>query len=70
VADVTQPFIGADFLSHYGLAVDFKCKRLLDNVTSLSTPAQAANSRIPSVKNRAPFRKPLVVGVLAETIER
>jgi hypothetical protein len=49
VADVTQPIIGDDFLSHYGLVVDFKYKRLLDSVTSLSAPAQAANSRIPSV---------------------
>jgi hypothetical protein len=45
VADVTQPVIRADFLSHY-----CKYKRLLDGVTSLSAPAQAANSRIPSVK--------------------
>jgi hypothetical protein len=50
VADVTQPLIGADFLSHYGLLVDCKYKRLLDGVTSLSAPVQAANSRIPSVK--------------------
>jgi hypothetical protein len=50
VADVTQPLIGADFRSHHRLLVDFKYKRLLDSVTSLSAPAQAANSRIPSVK--------------------
>jgi cleavage and polyadenylation specificity factor subunit 1 len=50
VADVTQPLIGADFLSNYGLLVDCKYTRLLDGVTSLSAPAQAANSRIPSVK--------------------
>jgi hypothetical protein len=50
VADVTQPLIGADFLSNYGLLVDSKYKRLLDGVTSLSAPAQAANSRIPGVK--------------------
>jgi hypothetical protein len=50
VADVTQPLTGADFLSHYGLLVDCKEKRLLDGVTSLSAPAQATSSRIPSVK--------------------
>jgi hypothetical protein len=49
VADVTQPLIGADFLSNYRPMVDCKDKRLLD-VTSLSAPAQAANLRIPSVK--------------------
>jgi hypothetical protein len=29
VADVTQPLIGSDFFSHYGLLVDCKNKRLL-----------------------------------------
>jgi hypothetical protein len=47
VADVTQPLIGADFLTH--LLVDCRNNRLLD-VTSLSTPAQAASPRIPSIK--------------------
>jgi hypothetical protein len=42
VADVTQPLIGADFLSHFGLLVDCRNNRLLDGVTSLSAPAQAA----------------------------
>jgi hypothetical protein len=46
VADVTQPLIGADFLSHFGLLVD--C--LLDGVTSLSATAQPASSAILSVK--------------------
>jgi hypothetical protein len=50
VADVTQPPIGADFLSHYGLLVDCKEKRLLDGVTSSSAPAQATSSRILSAK--------------------
>jgi hypothetical protein len=44
VAIVTQPLIGADFLSHYGLLVDCRNSRLLDGVTSLSAPAQAAKS--------------------------
>jgi hypothetical protein len=49
VADVTQPLIGADFLSHFGLLVDCKNNRLLDGVTSLSAHAQAASSQTPSV---------------------
>jgi hypothetical protein len=49
VADVTQPLIGADFLSRFGLLVDCKHNRLLDAVTSLSTPAHAS-SQTPSVK--------------------
>lgn len=36
VADVSRPIIGADFLSHFGLMVDLKNGRLVDNVTSLS----------------------------------
>jgi hypothetical protein len=51
VANVTQPLIGADFLSHYGLLVDCRTNRLLDGVTSLSVPAQASRSLLPSVKN-------------------
>jgi hypothetical protein len=43
VADVTQPLIGADFLSHFGLLVDYRNDRLLDGITSLSGPAQAAS---------------------------
>jgi hypothetical protein len=50
VADVTQPLIGSDFLSHFGLLVDFRNNRLLDSVTSLSVPAQTASSRIPIIK--------------------
>jgi hypothetical protein len=49
VANVT-PLIGADFLSHYGLLVDCRYNRLLDGFTSLSVPAQAARSLVPSVK--------------------
>jgi hypothetical protein len=50
VADVTQPIIGADYISHFRLLVDLKKKRLLDGTTSLSASAQTASSQIPSVK--------------------
>jgi cleavage and polyadenylation specificity factor subunit 1 len=50
VADVTQSLIGADFLSHFGLLVGCKSNRLLDAVTSLSAPAEAASLQTPSVK--------------------
>jgi hypothetical protein len=49
-ANVTQPLNGADFLSHYGLLVDCRNDSLLDSITSLSAPAQAARSLVPSVK--------------------
>jgi hypothetical protein len=48
VADVTEPLIGADFLTHFGLLEDCRNNRLLD-VTS-STPAQAASPWIASIK--------------------
>jgi hypothetical protein len=50
VADVMYPLIGADFLSHFGLLVDCRNKRLVDGTTSLSAPIQATSSPIPSVK--------------------
>jgi hypothetical protein len=50
VADVSQPLIGADFLAHFCLLVDCRNNRLLDGVTSMSTPAQAASPRTPSIK--------------------
>lgn len=36
VADVTKPIIGADLLAHYGLLVDIKNKKLIDETTRLS----------------------------------
>jgi hypothetical protein len=50
VANVTHPNTGVEFLSHFGLLVDCRNNRLLDGVTSLSVPAQAASSLVPSVK--------------------
>lgn len=39
VADVTKAIIGVDFLSFYDLVVDCRNQRLIDNHTTLSTPA-------------------------------
>ena len=39
VADVKQPIIGADFLIHYSLLVDFKSRCLGDMRTGLAIPA-------------------------------
>lgn len=36
VASIQRPILGADFLSHYGLLVDMKRKRLLDTITGLT----------------------------------
>ena len=37
IADVSKPILGADFLRHYGLLVDLKCKRLMDAETFLQS---------------------------------
>lgn len=52
VADVTMPIIGVDFLSYYSLIVDCKNQKLIDNTTTLFTPASLAynTSDISSVK--------------------
>ena len=50
VANVQLPIIGADFLANFSLLVDCRNNRLLDGVTSLSTAAQTASTRFPSVK--------------------
>ena len=50
VADVQRPIIGVDLLANFNLLVDCRNNRILDGVTSLSTPAQTASTRFPSVK--------------------
>jgi hypothetical protein len=50
VADVTQPLIGVDFISHFGLLANCRNNRLLDGVTSSSSPAQPDSSLIHSGK--------------------
>jgi hypothetical protein len=50
VANVTLPIIDVDFLSLFGFLVDCRNNRLLDGVTSLSVPAQAASALFPIVK--------------------
>lgn len=46
VGDVTKAIIGADFLKFYGLLVDIRNQRLLDNTTTLSVIGSPANSSI------------------------
>jgi hypothetical protein len=50
IADVQLPIIGVDLLTHYGLQVDCRDNRLLDGVTSLSTPGLTVSPSVPSVK--------------------
>ncbi|XP_076762719.1 uncharacterized protein LOC143430372 [Xylocopa sonorina] len=50
VADVTRPIIGADFLTHYGLLIDLRNRRLLDQTTSLSSGGRIIADSTQSVK--------------------
>jgi hypothetical protein len=50
MVEVTHPFTGVNFVSHYFLMVDTKINRLLDGITPSFTPAQATNSLVRSIK--------------------
>ena len=50
VTDVAKPIIGADFLDHYGLLVDFKHRQLLDRPTSLKSTGRIAAEELNSIK--------------------
>lgn len=42
VAAVSQPILGADFLTHFDLLIDIKNRKLIDPLTSVSTKTKAA----------------------------
>ena len=46
IADVSKQILGADFLRHYGLLVDLKCKRLMDAETFLTVPTSYRRSTV------------------------
>ncbi|XP_025835993.1 uncharacterized protein LOC112906301 [Agrilus planipennis] len=50
VADVSKPITGAEFLSHFGLLVDMKNKRLLDSTTHLTSQGKVIECESPSIK--------------------
>jgi len=50
VADVSRPIIGADFLAFYGLLVDLRNNRLVDQITNLITPARCVRCDTPCMK--------------------
>lgn len=50
VADVDQPILGADFLSHHNLLVDLKASKLVDKTTTLRTRGFCRDQDTPSVK--------------------
>lgn len=59
VADVSRCILGADFLVHYGLLVDLKNKRLIDEKTNLSSigiVSYEEYSSVSTVSADTPFR--------------
>ena len=57
IAEVSKPIIGADFLKAHGLLVDIKQRRLIDPLTSLSTPTKL-------IKGPSSFLTPLDINNL------
>lgn len=43
IADIKQPILGADFLTHFNLLVDLRARRLIDKITNCSTIASIVN---------------------------
>lgn len=50
VANVTQPIIGADFLTHFHLVPDLRKRELLDGQTALRTAGSIGSGRDASIK--------------------
>ncbi|CAK9827605.1 Transposon Tf2-6 polyprotein [Anthophora retusa] len=50
VADVAKPIIGADFLAHYGLLVDIRNQRLIDQLSSINAKGTPDQEDAPSIK--------------------
>ena len=48
VANVRNPILGTDFLKHYGLVVNMRCRRLLDTRMQLSSKCGISSSLSPS----------------------
>ncbi|XP_076301738.1 uncharacterized protein LOC143219743 [Lasioglossum baleicum] len=57
VAEVPYPIIGADLLTHYGLTVDLKGRRVIDGTTNICIAAGIADSTPASVNVLGPSSK-------------
>lgn len=53
VADVAKAIIGADFLSYYGLLVDIRDRRLVDQTTNIAAVGRCVRCSVPSIKTVA-----------------
>lgn len=50
IANVSKPIIGIDFISHYGLLLDAKNRKIIDSTTNLVSPAHPALSAVCNIK--------------------
>lgn len=50
IADVQQPILGADFLANHKLLIDLNGRRLVDQVTNLSSRGNLSSSTEPTLK--------------------
>ncbi|CAK9810900.1 hypothetical protein ANTPLA_LOCUS6721 [Anthophora plagiata] len=48
--DVSKPIIGADFLAHFGLLVDIRNQRLIDQISTITSKGTPVQEDSPSVK--------------------
>lgn len=58
IADVKNPIIGADFLSHYGLVIDLQNRQLVDSETRFTTRGeliQASDFDMSTINKQLPF---------------
>lgn len=49
IADVSRPILGADFLSNFGLVVDLRNRRLIDNISGLKIAGELGTSLLVDV---------------------
>ncbi len=66
LADVSNPIIGADLLSHYGILVDLKNQRLIDETTRLCTSGTTRSVTVQSIKFQQPNQSSGFWQLLAE----
>lgn len=58
LADVKQPILGADFLTHHKLLVDLSARKLIDQITDLNVVASVESIKHPSIKSTNDLNQP------------
>lgn len=60
IADVNRPILGADFLENFGLIIDIKNRRIIDNLTSISAICEVKTSPslgLTTISGDSPYHK-------------